>query len=150
MSYQPPREKESRSVPGYLLVLAALSVLLFLVAAGFGLVAFGVVDLGPNDGARPTPITGSEGPLQRSGFTVHESRLEGSLREVDVNVAVTNTSDDTISNARMLVQCLDNGNVSASQLVPNIQPNQTLRFDLTLGGTGEPDCSDPQVNFDIP
>lgn len=150
MSYEPPRTGESRSVPGYLLVLAALSVLLFLVAAGFGLVAFGVVDIGGNEDARPTPITGMDGPLQRSGFTVIESRTDGAVREVDVNVAVTNTNDDTMSNATMLVQCTDGGNVSYAQLIPTIEAKQTLRFDLTLTGTGDPGCTSPDVSFDIP
>lgn len=150
MSYGPPPSRENRSVPGYLLVLAAFSVLMLLVAIAFGLVAFGIVDLGENEGARPTPIVGSDGPLQRSGFTALDSRENGIVREVDVNVAVTNTSDETISNATMLVQCLEGGNVSNAQLIVNIEPNQTLRFDLTLTGTGDPDCSSPDISFDIP
>lgn len=150
MSIEPPRSPNQRSVPGYLLVLAAFSVLLLLFSLAVGLVAFGVIDLGDDDAdVRPTPVAGSEGPLQRSGFTIRESRMDGSMRVVDVNVAVTNTSETEFTNVMMLVQCLDGGNVSSSLLIPSIAPNETRRFNMSLGGTGDPKCTEPEIGFDI-
>lgn len=148
MSFQPPRTDGTRSVPGYLIVLAALSVLLLLFSLGVGLIAFGVIDIDGPDDPTPPPV-GVEGQaMQFSGFTVHESRVTDGQREIDVNVAVTNTGNEALSNTWVLVQCTDGGNVSSSKLIPSIQPDQTLRLEFTLGGNGDPKCADPQVSFD--
>lgn len=147
MSAVPPRN--SQGIPGYLVVLAAFSVLVFLAALGFGLVAFGIVDLGDDD--PPAPSVGVEGQaLQASGFTIRESRVIDSKYEMDVNVSVTNTDDELLKNSTMFVQCLDGGNVSNSQLITQIQPDQTIQFEMTLYGTGEPRCASPIVAFDTP
>lgn len=148
MSATPPRD--STGIPGYLIVLAAFSVLVFLAALGFGLVAFDIVDLGGDDNPpAPTVIVDGEA-LQTSGFTVRDSRIVDGKYEIDVNVSVTNTGDDLLKNSTMFVQCLDGGNVSNSQLITQIQPDQTIQFEMTLYGTGEPKCASPIVAFDTP
>lgn len=156
MSFEPPKEDKPNAIPGYIVVLAAFSVLLLMFVIGIGLVAFGVVDPFANTENEPTPITatqqpdvGVEGqPLQSSGFTVLDEQTVDGNPEITVNVSVTNTSDEDLSNMYMLVQCTDGGNVSNSQLILNIAPDQTLQFELVLYGTGEPECADPTVSFE--
>lgn len=148
MSATPPRD--SNGIPGYLVVLAAFSILVFLAALGFGLVAFDIVGIGGDDDP-PVPTVGVDGEaLQNSGFTVRDTRSDGDRYEIDVNVSVTNTGDELLKNSTMFVQCLDGGNVSNSQLITQIQPEQTIQFEMTLYGTGEPTCTSPIVAFDTP
>lgn len=145
MSASPPSDPKN-SLPGYIVVLGAFSVLLLLFSIGMGLVAFGVVDIA---GDEPEPTVGVSGQmLQASGFSVLASRDVDGKKEVDVNVAVTNAGDEPITNAWMLVQCVDGGNVSNSQLILEIKPDETLKYDLTLYGTGNPVCAAPQIDFD--
>lgn len=150
MSFQPPKEDRPNTIPGYIVVLASLSVLTLLFTVGIGLVAFGVVDVPwASDDEEPVPAVGIEGQaMQPSGFTIVEKREVEGRPEFTVNVSATNTSDERLSNTMMLVQCLDGGNVSNSQLILGIDPDQTLTFELELYGTGDPSCSDPQVSFD--
>lgn len=148
MSASPP--KQSGGPPGYLLVLAGVSLLVFLFALAIGLVAFDLVDLGDDDSA-PSPTIGQDGQsLQPSGFTVRDSRWIENRREMDVDVAVTNTGDKPLENTTMIVQCLDGGFTSDKMLIVSIQPNQTLHVQLMLTGTGEPACADPVIDFDTP
>ncbi|MCA9833266.1 MAG: hypothetical protein KC435_04925 [Thermomicrobiales bacterium] len=145
---EPPRS-ESQGLPGSIIVLGALSVLILLLALAVGLIGFGIVDIDGED--TPTPIavaTGEE--LQFSGFTVRESRQVENRREMDVDVSVTNTGGETLANTTLIVQCLDGGNVSDSQLIPSIAPGETITYSLMLTGTGEPGCTSPVVDFDTP
>lgn len=146
MSIQPPTDS-SNSMPGYIVVLAAFSFLMLLFSLGVGLVAFGVVDL-PGD-EQDAPTVGVPGEmLQASGFSVLASRDVDGKKEIDVNVSVTNTGTEAITNSWMIVQCLDGGNASNSQLILNIDPDETLKYELTLYGTGDPACTAPQIDFD--
>lgn len=148
MSFQPPRDENNRSMPGYIVVLAALSVILLLFSLTMGLIAFGVVDL-PWDDEEDIPTVGVPGQmLQTSGFSVLESRDAEGGKEIDVNVSVTNVGDERLRNSWMIVQCLDGGNVSNSQLIVGIDPDQTLKFELTLYGTGDPACTSPSIDYD--
>lgn len=151
MSFEPPKTDRPGSIPGYIVVLAALSVLLLIFSIGMGLVAFGVVSV-PWDNTEenlPVPTVGVEGQaMQMSGFTIVEQREVDGSPEFTVNVSATNTGDERLTNIYMLVQCLDGGNVSNSQLILGIDPNQTLHFELELYGTGSPRCAEPQVSFD--
>lgn len=148
MSFEPPRTEQQGGVPGYLIVLGALSVLVFLFAVAMGLIGFGVIDLNGSDND-PIPTVGVEDQdLQSSGFTVRDSRTVDGKVELDINVSVTNTGDDRLENTMMLVQCLDGGNISNSQLIMGINPDQTLQFEMTLYGTGAPQCASPTVSFD--
>lgn len=150
MSFEPPKADRPNQIPGYIVVLAALSVLLLLFSIGIGLVAFGVVDpWSGDDNEQPIPPVGVEGQaLQTSGFTILEEREVEGRPEFTVNVSVTNTGDEALSNTMMLVQCTDGGNVSNSQLILSIEPDQTLQFELDLYGTGNPTCTEPQVSFE--
>lgn len=150
MSFEPPKNDRPNSIPGYIVVLAAFSVLTLLFSIGIGLVAFGIVDIsGPGGNDEPIPTVGVEGQvMQPSGFTILEQREVEGRPQFTVNVSATNTGDEQLSNTMMLVQCLDGGNVSNSQLILNIEPDQTLTFELELYGTGDPSCSDPQISFD--
>ena len=150
MSAQPPSDPNRSSVPGYIVVLAAFSVVLLLFSLAVGLIAFGVVDL-PWDDEVPVPTVGVPGQmLQASGFGVLASRDVDGKKEIDVTVAVTNTGTERLTNSMMLVQCLDGGNASNSQLIVGIDPGQTLKYRLTLYGTGDPACTSPQIDFDTP
>ena len=150
MSAQPPSDPNRSSMPGYIVVLAAFSVLMLLFSLTMGLIAFDVVDL-PWDDEAPVPTVGVPGQmLQASGFSVLASRDVDDRKEIDVTVAVTNTGTERLANSMMLVQCLDGGNASNSQIIVGIDPEQTLTFELTLYGTGEPACAAPQIDFDTP
>lgn len=150
MSFEPPKTERPGQIPGYIVVLAAFSVITLLFSIGIGLVAFGVVDVPwSSDDDEPIPTVGVEGQaLQPSGFTILEQREVDGRPEFTVNVSATNTSDEPLENVMMLVQCLDGGNVSNSQLIMNIDADQTLTFELDLYGTGDPACADPDVSFD--
>ncbi len=145
MSAHPPSDPRN-SLPGYIVVLAAFSVLLLLFSLAMGLIAFGVVDVPGDDPAPNQAVSGQM--LQASGFSVLASRDVDGKKEIDVNVAVTNAGDERITNAWLLVQCVDGGNVSNSQLILEIDPDETLKYDLTLYGTGNPVCAAPQIDFD--
>ena len=148
MSFEPPREENSNGLPGYIVVLAAFSLLLLLFSFAMGLIAFDVVDL-PWDEDEPVPTVGVPGQaLQTSGFSVLESRDVEDGKEIDVTVSVTNTGSERLTNSWMIVQCLDGGNVSNSQLIVGIDPDQTLKFELTLLGTGDPACTSPSIDYD--
>lgn len=150
MSAQPPSDPNSNAMPGYIVVLAAFSILMLLFSLAMGLIAFDVVDL-PWDDEVPVPTVGVPGQmLQASGFSVLESRDVDGKKEIDVTVSVINTGTERLANSMMLVQCLDGGNASNSQLIVGIDPEQTLKFDLTLYGTGDPACTSPQIDFDTP
>jgi len=147
MSFEPPKT-ERQGIPGYLVVLGAFSVLIFLLAVAMGLIGFGIIDLDGSDND-PAPTVGVEGQdLQTSGFTIRDSRTTDGKVELDVNISVTNTGDDRLENTMMLVQCVDGGNVSNSQLIVGIDPDQTLQFEMTLYGTGAPQCANPTISFD--
>ena len=148
MSFQPPRDENTGGLPGYIVVLAAFSVLMLLFSVTMGLIAFDVVDL-PWDDEEVVPTVGVPGQmLQTSGFSVLESRDVEGGKEIDVTVSVTNTGDERLTNSWMIVQCLDGGNVSNSQLIVGIDPDQTLEFSLTLYGTGDPACTSPSIDYD--
>lgn len=150
MSFEPPKSDRPNAIPGYIVVLAAFSVLTLLFSIGIGLVAFDMVDL-PWEGNDdpPAPTVGVAGQaMQASGFTILDHREVDNRPEFTVNVAVTNTGDERLTNTYMLVQCLDGGNVSNSQLILGIDPDQTLQFELELYGTGNPTCTEPQISFD--
>ncbi len=146
MAAEPPRD--GGGVPGYLMVMAAVSVLIFLFALAVGLIGFGIIDVGGDDAA-PTAVV-ADGDLQASGFTSRDSRLVENRREIDAEVSVTNTGDETLKNSTVIVQCLDGGFVSDSALIVSIAPDQTLTMQLTLTGTGNPGCAAPIIDFDTP
>lgn len=150
MSFEPPKTDRPGQIPGYIVVLAAFSVITLLFSIGIGLVAFDVVDVPwASDDEEPIPTVGVEGQaLQSSGFTILEEREVEGRPEFTVNVSATNTGDEPLQNVMMLVQCLDGGNVSNSQLIMNIDVDQTLTFELELYGTGDPSCTDPSISFD--
>lgn len=148
MSFEPPKSDRQGGIPGYLIVLGAFSVLVLLFALAVGLIGFGIIDLDGEDDP-PAPTVGvQDQDLQASGFTIRDSRSVDGKTELDVNVAVTNTGEDRLENTMMLVQCLDGGNISNSQLILGIDPDQTLQFELTLYGTGAPQCANPDIGFD--
>lgn len=149
MSFEPPKSDRPNQIPGYIVVLAAFSVLTLIFSIGIGLVAFGVVDVPWASDDEPIPTVGVEGQvIQSSGFTILDQREVEGNPEFTVNVSATNTGDERLQNVMMLVQCLDGGNVSNSQLILGIDPGQTLTFELELYGTGEPLCAEPQISFD--
>lgn len=151
MSFEPPKTDRPGQIPGYIVVLAAFSVLVLLFSIGIGLIAFDVVDLpwDNDDDNVPVPAVGVEGQaLQASGFTILEEREVDGRPEFTVNVSVTNTGDERLTNTYMMVQCLDGGNVSNSVLILGIDPDQTLQFEVDLYGTGSPTCTAPVIDFD--
>lgn len=151
MSFEPPKSNQPGTIPGYIVVLAAFSVLTLLFSIGIGLVAFGVVDVpwAADDDDQPIPTVGvGDTAMQLSGFTILEEREVDDRPEFTVNVSVTNTGEERLTNVMVFVQCLDGGNVSNSQLLLGVDPDQTLQLEMILYGTGSPSCSEPQVSFD--
>ena len=150
MSFEPPKTDRPNQIPGYIVVLAAFSVLVLIFALGMGMVAFGVVDVPwASEPDEPVPTIVTDGKaMQASGFTILEQREVDGRPEFTVKVSATNTGDEPLDNVMMLVQCTDGGNVSNSQLILNIDPDQTLTIELDLYGTGNPSCTDPVISFD--
>lgn len=148
MSSPPAPPSSPRNVPGIVIPLIFLSVLLLAAIVVTGMLGFGVVIPGLNTDD-PVPTVGAPGQaLQASGFTVEESRTEGTQRVVIAQVSATNVTDDVLERQDMMVQCLDGGNVSGIQNINVIQPDETRTFTLELRGTGDPRCAEPVIEFD--
>lgn len=144
MSIEPP--KSGSGIPGPMILLGFASVLLLVLMAIFGMLAFGI-DLPGTGGNDETDAPESITDLEPSGFNVVSTGTEGEQTVIEADVIVTNTSDAPIENAQIIVQCEDNGYVSAIADVPPLDPAADTSIRMELHGRGEPSCDDPVISF---
>lgn len=129
--------------------LAFLSFLLLAAVLVFGALAFDIGVPGLSNGDEVETAPPSEA-LQASGFTLRERSTDGETTLVDVEVTVLNTGEEPVGEFQVMVQCTDNGYVSAIQTVSGIEPGESRTVAMELAGRGEPSCHDPVVDFSDP
>lgn len=138
MSFEPP--KTGRSFPGPIVILVFISIILLAAMAIFGMLAF---DILPGKGEAADPATA----LTASDFTVVTAASGAESATVQVDLLVRNTGDDAVENTQVLVQCNDDGYVSALQDLPRIESGAEVELGMQLNGTGSPKCTDPDISF---
>lgn len=129
--------------------LAFLSFLLLAAVLVFGALAFDIGVPGLSNDDEVETASPSEA-LQASGFTLRERSTDGETTLVDVEVTVLNTGEEPVGEFQVMVQCTDNGYVSAIQTVSGIEPGESRTVAMELAGRGEPSCHDPVVDFSDP
>ena len=144
MSIEPP--KSGSGIPGPMILLGFISILLLVLMAIFGMLAFGI-DLpgtgGDDASDDPETIT----TLEASGFSVVSTDTGGDQTVIEADIIVTNISDDPVENAQVIAQCEDNGYVSAITDVPPLDAGADTSIRMELNGRGEPACDDPVISF---
>lgn len=146
MSFEPPKtESEPRGMPGIVIPLAFLSIIMLGAVLVFGALAF---DIGLPGGAGSEPgYAAPEEALESSGFTLRELRTEGSATVAEVEVSIINPGERPVDDFEMLVQCDDDGYVSAITPVSGLGPGEDRTVVMELHGRGEPGCHTPIVEF---
>lgn len=145
MGFEPPKSESSRGLPGIVIPLIFLSIILLGAVLVFGALAFDVSV--PGFFGDEPEVAAPEEALVPSGFVLREQRVEGETMVMEVEVGVANTGDQPVEAFQMLVQCDDNGYVSAIQEVSGLAPGESRTVAMELAGRGEPDCHDPVVEF---
>lgn len=140
MSIEPPRT--GKGMPGPIVILAFLSILLLMVIGIFGALAFDV-NIPGRSSSPPDPASA----LSASDFDIVSSATGKDTATLQVDLVVTNTSDQTVEDAQVLVQCEDGGYVSAIQNVPPLESEAKTVVQMQLNGTGAPVCSEPDISF---
>ncbi len=147
MSIEPPKtESQGRGIPGAVIPLAFLSVILLGAALVFGALAFGI-GLPGFSGNDDAEFAAPRDALEASGFTMRGRTADGEVTLVEVEVAILNTSDLPVDEFQVMVQCTDNGYVSAISTVRPMEANESRTVAMELSGRGEPSCSDPVIDF---
>ena len=138
MSVEPP--KTGRGSAGPIVILVFVSVLLLAAMAIFGMLAF---DILPGRGGTSDPAAA----LTASRFEVVNAASGEESATVQVDLRVKNTGDEPVEQAQVLIQCEDNGYVSAIQDVPRLESQAETELQMQLNGTGSPTCTDPDISF---
>lgn len=147
MSFEPPKtESQGRGVPGLVIPLAFLSVILLGAALVFGALAFGI-GLPGFSGDEETGFAAPDEALEASGFTMRERTTDGEVTLVEVEVTILNTTDRPVDEFQVMVQCTDNGYVSAISTVRPMEANESRTVAMELAGRGEPSCGEPVIDF---
>jgi len=139
VSIEPP--KTGRGTSGPIVILVFLSVLLLAAMAIFGMLAFNILP-GRGDNA-VDPATA----LTVSGFDVVTAASGADSATVQIDLRIKNTGDKPVENAQALVQCGDNGYVSAIETVPRLESEAETELEMQLNGNGSPKCTDPDISF---
>ncbi|HEV2073787.1 MAG TPA: hypothetical protein VGR29_09120 [Thermomicrobiales bacterium] len=143
MSIDPP--KSDKGIPGPIIVLGFVSLLLLVVVAIFGMLAFGI-EL-PGTMEEESAAIDPADVLVSSGFTVIDMATGGQVATLDVEFVVRNTSDERLENVQVLVQCEDGGYASAITMIPEVAAASEQTIRMQLSGTGEPACREPIIAF---
>jgi hypothetical protein len=143
VSIDPP--KSDKGMAGPIIVLGFVSLLLLVVVAIFGMLAFGV-EL-PGIGEEESAAIDPADVLVSSGFTVIDTATSGQTATLDVEFVVRNTSDERLENVQVLVQCEDGGYASAITMIPEMAATSERMIRMQLSGTGEPACREPVIAF---
>lgn len=139
MSIEPP--KTGQGIGGPIIVLGFISVLLLAAMAIFGMLAFNITLPGQGGPADPADA------LTATDFTVVKAASGANSATVIVDVLVHNTGTTTVEGTQVLVQCEDNGYVSALRDVPTLEGDGEAKVQMQLNGTGSPQCTDPAISF---
>jgi hypothetical protein len=129
--------------------LAFLSFLLLAAVLVFGALAFDIGIPGLSDDDEIETVAPDE-VLEASGFTLRERTTDGEVTLVDVEVTILHTGEDPVDEFQVMVQCTDNGYVSAIQTVSGMEPDESRTVAIQLSGRGEPSCHDPVIDFSAP
>lgn len=145
MSIEPPKNETSRGMTGMVIPLAFLSVILLGAVLIFGALAFDMSIPGVDNDVEETVAPGEV--LEASGFTVRERTTEGETTLVVVEVTVLNTSEEPVGDFQIVVQCTDNGYISAIADAAGLGPGESRAVVMELSGRGEPSCHEPVIDF---
>lgn len=145
MSIEPPKSESHRGMPGMVIPLAFVSVILLAAVLVFGALAFDV-NIPGVDRDEPETVA-PEDALQASGFTLRERSSDGGTTVVAVEVTVLNASDETVGDFQVMVQCTDNGYVSAIADAIGLDAGESSTIAMELSGRGEPSCHEPVIEF---
>ena len=140
MSIELPRT--GKGIPGPIIVLVFISVLLIAGILIFGMLAFFIDQPGDN-----APASDPANALVASDFSIISSATGKDTATMLVDVVVTNTRDNPVENAQVIVQCEDGGYISAIKPVPPLQSQAKTIVEIQLSGTGNPSCSNPDIAF---
>lgn len=138
MSIEPP--KTGKGFSGPIVILVFISILLLAAMAVFGMLAF---DILPGQGGTGDPASA----LTASDVSVVNAASGENSATVQIDLRVKNTGDDPVEGAQVLVQCEDNGYVSAIQNVPRLEREAEVDLQMQLNGTGSPKCTAPDISF---
>lgn len=129
--------------------LAFVSFILLGAVLVFGALAFDIGIPGLTDDDTPT-FAAPEEVLQASGFTLRERTSDAETTLVDVEVTILNTGELPVEEFQVMVQCTDEGYVSAIRNVGAMEPGESRTVSIQLAGRGEPSCHDPVIDFSKP
>lgn len=146
MSFEPPKTESTRGIPGAIIPLAFVSVLLLAAVLVFGALAFDFELPGMGDDGPAAP----EDVLESSGFIMRDQRTEGAVTTADVEISIFNTSDRPVGNFEVVVQCDDDGYISAISSVEGMEPQENRTIAMELSGRGQPTCHEPVIEFSAP
>lgn len=146
MSIEPPKTESGGGIPGMVIPLGFLSVILLGAVLVFGALAFGI-DLPGMSGDDDAEYAAPEEVLQASGFTMRERTTDEDATLVEVEVTILNTGDLPVEEFQVMVQCTDNGYVSAIMNVSPIEAGESRTVAMQLSGRGEPSCHEPVIDF---
>jgi hypothetical protein len=145
VSFEPPKDTSSRGMSGMVIPLIFVSVILLGAVLLFGALAFDLNIPGRSNTAGESAAP--EDALEASGFTMRERTTDGETTLVDVEVTILNTSELPVGAFQVMVQCTDNGYVSAIQDVSAMDPEASRTVAMELSGRGEPSCLEPVIDF---
>lgn len=148
MSIEPPKDTSSRGMSGMVIPLLFVSVILLGAVLVFGALAFEINIRGRSDTTEESAAP--EDALEASGFTMRERTTDGETTLVDVEVTILNTSDLPVEPFQVMVQCTDDGYVSAIADVRGLEPEESRTVAMQLSGRGEPSCHEPIIDFSVP
>jgi hypothetical protein len=150
VSIEPPRSDEGgRGLPGMVIPLAFLSFILLGAVLVFGALAFGIGLPGFSNNDE-TDYAAPEEALEAAGFTMRERTIEGDVTLVDIELTVLNTAERPVEPFQVMVQCTDNGYVSAIRDVTGIEGGESTTVVMQLSGRGDPSCHEPVIDFTDP
>lgn len=150
MSIEPPKtESTGRGVPGMVIPLAFVSFILLAAVLVFGALAFDIGIPGLSNDDEPEFAAPGEA-LEASGFTMRERTSDDEVTLVDVELTILNTSERPVEEFQVMVQCTDNGYVSAIRTVSAMDAGESKTVSIQLSGRGEPSCHEPVIDFTDP
>lgn len=129
--------------------LAFVSFILLAAVLVFGALAFGVDIPGLSDDDEPELAAPGE-VLEAAGFTMRERTSDGEATLVDIELTILNTSENPVEEFQVMVQCTDNGYVSAIRNVSAMEGGESRTVTMQLAGRGEPSCHEPVIDFTEP
>lgn len=148
MSIDPPRRESTRSLPGIVVPLAVASLVLIALILVFGSLAFGGFRFRQDD---PAPTSADPATaLEVTEFVLRDLTQRDGVSLGTAEISFRNTADLPIEpRFQVYAQCNDNESlISNITTVPTgLDAHATSTVVFELKGSGEPQCTDPQVSF---